>query len=277
MQEQKWTLTLLFSFLLLSISQLNADLERKPWFYPPYEFHVGTNITPSFFSDVQNGYNPIGYGSTNFDWQMFLLAPFSDSFDAQIQINFFKTTMKKFNLEALAAQVRKQFFNDVQGDWISAYWGFNYRFVLKNRLSDVATTYHNISNFEIFGAIGKEFSKNYNWFCRTFLWGALGQANTGYPWGRFDFSVEGRTYTNYILGGGVEGYFGTGPQKSINVDQFNSYARIKHQSVDIYAHFGYQSKIWGILSFKYVNRPFARAFPDSYNAFMLTYDYPFSF
>ena len=250
---------------------------RQPWFYPPYQFHVGTDVGVSFFSDVNNGINPIGYHSINEDWALFAIFPFSETFDAQLEVNFNHTSKKDFNFETFVAQVRKQILDDVTGDFVSLYWGFNYRYVLKGRLSDVATPYHNISNFEITGCLGKEFTKEFKWYLRTFLWGGIGQANTGYPWARFDFNVKGKAHQNFLIGAGSEGYFGLGPTTIINVNNFGSYAHIKHQSVDLYAQFGYFSPIWGTLMFKYAMRPYARTYPDNYNAFLLTYDYPFSF
>lgn len=269
-------LILLVCFLTSSIKGY-AYLEKKPWFYPPYQFQIGTNINPNYFTNVQSGFNPLDYHSNNFDWVLYFLAPFSETFDAQIEVNFKKTTKKNFNFETVVAQIRKQLLDDIKGDWVSLYWGFNYRYVPKVRLGDVATPYHNLSNFEIVGAIGKEFAKDFQWYCRTFLWGAVGQANTGYPWGRFDFCIQGRTYGNYILSAGSKGYFGSGPEKVVNVNQFDSWARIQHQSVDVYGEFAYKSQVWGEFSFRYVYRPYARYFPEHFNAFILSYNYPFSF
>lgn len=253
-----------------------AYLEHKPWFYPPYQFHVGTNINPNFFSDVQNGFNPIGYHSNNFDWVLYAIIPFTETFDFQMEVNFKKTSQKSFNFQTVVAQLRKQLLSDVRGDWFSLFWGFNYRYVERDWLFDVASPFHNISNFEVVGAIGKEFTKEFDWYCRTFLWGAVGQANTGYPWGRYDLALDFKAYKNYIFTAGSEGYFGLGPDRFVNVDEFDSWARIKHSSVDVYGEFAYKSDIWGKLSFRYVYRPWARSFPEWFNAFIISYDYPFS-
>ena len=265
------------AFLIKAALPLDAVLIQEPWFYPPYQVHMGTDFGVSRFSDVNHGFNPIGYSSTNIGWNLYALVPFSSTLDGQGEVNFLGTRKKNFNLETFALQVRKQFLDDVEGDFVSLCWGFSYRYVPRVRLTDVATPYHNVSNFELFASLGKEFSRDFEWFLRTFLWAAAGQANTGYPWGRYNFSVKGKAYANYIIGVGSEGYFGAGGEKTINVNQFHSYAKIKHRSVDVYAQFGYYSSIWGAITFKYACRPYARSFPSDNNAFLLTYDYPFSF
>ncbi len=254
-----------------------ALLVEEPWFCPPFQFHAGTDVEVSFFPDVYYGINPVGYSSTNVEWNLYALFPFTETFDAQAEISFMRTTKLNFNFETVVAQVRKQFLNDVEGDFVSLDAGFNYRFVPSIRLTDVATPYHNISNFELFSAIGKEFTKEFKWYLRTFLWAGVGQANRGYPWGKFNFNIRGKVHANYVVGGGVKGYFGAGPQVIVNIDKFNSYASIRHRSVDVYAQFGYISDIWGAIMFRYTNRPYARSYPEQYNAFLISYDYPFSF
>lgn len=264
-------------FCTLLALTLEAQLIKKPWFAPPYKFRVGSDVDVSFFSDVENGFNPLGYRSTNVDWALFALIPFQETVDFQIEANFQRTSAKDFNFQTLVGQLRKQFLSDVRGDPISLCWGFNYRYVSKSRLSDVATPYHNVSNFELTAALGKEWANDFQWYLRTFLWGGAGQANVGSPWARFDFNIQGKSYGNYLIGGGAKGYFGFGGERGVNVSQFSSYARIHHQSVDVYAQFGYLSTVWGSLVFRYLYRPYARSFPDQYNAFMLSYTYPFSF
>ncbi len=276
-RTQALIIPLVTAFCFAFQGRAETLLIQEPWFYPPFQFHIGTDVGVNFFSDVNYGVNPVGYSSTNVEWNLYAIAPFTDTFDAEVELSFWRTTKLDFNLESAVLQIRKQFLNDVQGDFVSLDGGLNYRLVPKRRLSDVATPYHNISNFELFLAAGKEFSKEYKWYMRTFLWAAVGQANKGYPWGKFNFNVKGKAYANYLLGGGAEGYFGAGGEKIINVNRFNSYANIKHRSLDLYAQFGYISQVWGSIIFRYTFRPYARSFPDEYNAFLLSFDYPFSF
>lgn len=258
------------------MTQMNA-LEEQPWFYPPFNFHAKGDFDGSFFTNVNNGFNPIDYHSTNMQATVGLLAPISPSYDAEIEAQFESTSARNFGLESAAFQVRRLLLNDIIGDFVSLDTGINIRGVPKSRLRDVAVPYHDLWNFELIASLGKEFAKEDDWSWRTFVTGAVGQANRGYPWLKANFDIRAKAFKDYIFSAFLKSYFGLGPRTLIDVHHFNGYGMYRHQSVDIGATFTILFSVKGSLTLSYAHRFFAKTFPEDYNSFRLTYDLPFSF
>lgn len=199
---------------LATISTVKA-LEKEPWLYPPFEFHTGVDFDLSYYSNVNNGFNPLGYHSTNYDVKAHLIAPVSPVWDVELELELEQTRKYGFGFESVALQSRYQFLDDIQGDFVSLTGLFNIRVVPKQRLHDVTTPYHNLGNFELGFSVGKEFTKQFNWFLRTFLNGAIGQANKGYPWIRFMYKMEWKAVDCFVIAPFASGYFGLGDRKSV--------------------------------------------------------------
>jgi hypothetical protein len=252
------------SIFLITTLQVYG-LEEKPWFYPPYNFHTKAAFEASFFTNVDNGFNPIGYHSTNFEAVLGFLAPISSTFDAEIEVELQSTSMTNFGFESAVLQVRKLLLNDIMGDFLSLDLGANIRAVPKQRLRDVAVPYHDLWNFELSSAIGKEFTKEEDWLWRVFVLGAVGQANRGYPWIKAMFSAF------------LNSYFGLGKKTLIDVRHFDGYGMYKHQSIDVGATFTVFFEVLGSLTLAYTHRFLANTYPEDYNSFLITYDLPFSF
>lgn len=266
-------------FALLSLLKLSAlhSLQTIPWFYPPYEFHAGGSIEGSFFSNVNNGINPIGYHSTNLLLEAYLLAPVSDVWEIEAEVEFERTSKTSFNFESVALQVRRQLLDDISYDWVSLAVGLNARYVQNIWLKDVAIPYHNLFNFELIGSLGKECAENFRWKYRTYLYLAVGQANKGYPWIRGGVEFARKILNKSILNAFIKGYFGLGNQTIVNVNDFKSYAQIRHKSLDLGLDYTYLFDIWGSLTLEYSYRVYARSFPAYVNILKLTYDLPFGF
>ncbi len=251
-------------------------LTEMPWFQTPLEFVGRLVVNPSFFTNVKNGYNPTHYHSTNVLAEAALLVPILPTVDVEAEITLLRTSKYPFGFESVALQGRMLFLDDLSGDPISLDVGFNIRIVAAQRLHDVATPYHNLANFELTSAIGKEWQWRENWLARSYLVLGLGEANKGYPWTRFYLRGEVELVSQLALNAFLAGYFGLGPRNNVNVSHFSSYALIQHQNVDIGAGLSYFFKVYGELSFMYAYRLFAHAFPDKYQSFRLSYSIPFS-
>lgn len=256
--------------------QINA-LEEQPWFHPPFNFHGKGAVDASFFTGVNNGYNPIDYHSTNIQVIGGLLAPISPKLDVEIEIELESTSKINFGFESAAIQMRRLILNDIIGDFISFDLGTNIRFVPRNRLTDVAVPYHDLWNIELTAAIGKEFTKDEDWLWRTFVLAAVGQANRGYPWLKANFDIRAKAFKDYIFSAFLRSYFGLGHYTLINVNNFDGYAMFRHQSIDIGATFTVLFTARGSLTLSFTHRFLAKTFPEDYNSFRLTYDLPFSF
>lgn len=267
---------IILSLLVGATLQLQA-LEEEPWFHPLGELHAKSALEGSIFSGVNNGYNPLDYHSNNVKVIFGLLAPFSDLWDAEVEMELERTSRNSFGFESGAFQLRRSLWSDIKGDLISFDLGTNIRFVPKTRVRDVETPYHDLWNFELVSALGKELTKDDEWYLRTFLSGALGQANRGYPWIKGNFDIKAKAFKSYMIGAFVRSYFGTGYYTLINVRKFDGYSMFQHQSVDIGASFSLLFKVYGTLTLSFTHRALAKSYPEDYNSFRLSYDVPFSF
>ena len=90
--------------LLLAMTPL-AALEEQPWFYPPFNFHAKGAFDGSFFTSVNNGYNPIDYHSTIFQGVLGLLAPISPKWDAEIELELESTSKLNLGSRALPCKL----------------------------------------------------------------------------------------------------------------------------------------------------------------------------
>lgn len=263
--------------LFLGMAVQVYALEEQPWFHPPLNFHGKGAVDGSFFTNVNNGYNPIDYHSTNIQVIAGLLAPVSPRWDAEIEIELESTSKYNFGFESAAFQIRRLFLNDIVEDFVSFDVGVNIRAVPQQRLHDVAVPYHDLWNFELTSALGKEFTQEDEWLWRTFVSAALGQANRGYPWVKANFDIRAKAFKDYMFTAFLRSYFGLGNRTLINVRDFDGYAFYRHQSIDVGATFTIFFTGRGSLTLSYLHRFLARTFPEDYNSFRLTYDLPFSF
>lgn len=253
------------------------SLEIEPWLHAPWNFHSGADLSASIFSSVENGFNPTDYDSNNILTNVYLIVPFTQNMDIGGDVQFQRSSKKSFGLESFSFDFRKQLLNDITGDLVSFTIGSNFRYVCNDRLKDVAVPYHNIFNLEIFCSIGKEFTKEFEWYLKTFAFFDIGQANKGYPWFNGIFSIAQKFHHNSVFTVMLDYYVGFGLNKSIDIGQFNGYANISHKSLDISVSYSYLFDLWGSLSLMYLYRPYARSFPEYLNKIQLSYDLPFSF
>lgn len=264
-----------FSFFLIMTLQVYG-LEEKPWFYPPFNFHTKATFDVSFFTNVDNGFNPIGYHSTNFEAVLGVLAPVSPKWDAEFEVELQSTSMTNFGFESAVLQVRRLLLNDIIGDFVSLDLAANIRAVPKHRLRDVAVPYHDLWNFELSSALGKEFTKEEEWLWRVFILGAVGQANRGYPWLKANFDIRAKAFKDYMFSAFLNSYFGLGKKTLIDIRHFEGYGMYRHQSIDVGATFTVFFEVLGSLTLAYTHRFLANTYPEDYNSFVISYDLPFS-
>jgi hypothetical protein len=273
----KTSFSLVALMAFLSIAPHLDALEEKPWFYSPFNFHFKALFDVSFFTNVNNGYNPIGYQSTIYETTFGFLAPFSPTVEAEIEAQFEKTSKLYFGFESAALQIRRLLLNDIVEDPVSFDLGFNIRAVPMYRLRDVAVPYHDIWNFELNASLGKEFTKEEDWLWRTFLFAAVGQANRGYPWLKANFDLRAKAFKEYIVAMFVRSYFGLGNKTAVNINDFYGWGMYRHQSIDAGVSFTFLLGPKGELNLSYLHRFFARVYPEDFNYFLISYDLPFSF
>ncbi len=252
-------------------------LEVEPWFGNIWEFNLRSNYTYSRFSHVQSGQPHLKH-PFNVDRLAFSLeVPPSDTWDAEMEIEFVNTPRQSWGMRSVAGQVRYLFLNDVEGDPVSLISGVSVRGVSRHSLHDVSCPYHSDVNIELNAAVGKEWDRGGFWHTRAFAFTGIGVANHGSLWLRALAALKGNYRDKHQGQLFADSYWGFGPDRTVHVDHFHGYAKVHHQSIDLGAGYTYLFDLWGSLNFGYAFRVYAHSFPEYVNFFALTYTLPFSF
>ncbi|MFA6118846.1 MAG: hypothetical protein WCT85_02955 [Parachlamydiales bacterium] len=267
----------LFFVLTLFFASSLASLEKAPWFGNVYEFHFFSKYTYSHYRKINGAIIQLDKASND------NLLHFDLSFSPTCQWNidsdleFVATPRENFNFSSVAFQGRYLFKDDIIGDPFSLYMGGDFRVVSSESLKDVSILYHSNLEFEYNLGLGKEISQNDTWRLRFWLYGLLGIANKGSPWIKGEASLEGNVNERRKWALFLEGMHGYGHQNKINPFDFNGYAKIREENLDIGFRYGFRMNVWGTLSLEYKRRLTAKLCPENVNFFTVSYLLPFSF
>jgi len=251
-------------------------LHTKPWFGDIYAFELDSAFTYSRYHKVQDASVQLRHPSNDKLYSLDLGFTPSDYVDIDAEVEFADTPRQSFGWRSIALQGRYLWLNDVEGDPCSLISALNIREVSKHSVRDVSSPYHYYLNFEFNTAIGKEWSNKGAWTMRTYGLGALGMANRGSPWLKGIGIWETNLFDRHRFQLGIEGYFGLGDKKHVDVDHFHGWAKVHHQSIDLAVAYAYHMQIWGTFGLRYAHRIFAKNFPEHVNFITLFYHLPFS-
>ncbi len=263
-------LALLLPFMLFS-------LEVQPWFGDCLEFHFLGSYAYSFFERVQNGRPQLR--STFQSNVAYLALDFSPtpewSVDGDLQLA--DTSKQNFNFRSIALQARYLWLDDIVGDRVSFASGGSVRFTNTDSLRDVSCPSHANFDFELNFSLGKEFDVSDVWAWRFWAFGALGHGNKGSPWVRAIASLETNYDDRHKFAFFAEGINGYGRRRTVFIDDFDGYAKIRQKAIDVGARYGYRLGVYGTLRFAYARRVLAKSCPEQVNTFIVSYLLPFSF
>jgi hypothetical protein len=251
-------------------------IDPLPWFSEVYSARTSAGFEYYYFNKISGAIKNKPYPSNNY--LTFVSAGFTPSKDLDVDcdLELVRTPRQNYSFRSSAVQLRYRFLDDINADPCSIVAGFNVRAVAPKSVRDVSSPYASYVNFEASVSFGREFSCKDTWIMRWYTLGALGIANQGYPWCRYDASIEGNIKYNYRLGLYSCGYFGLNGKNYVNVDHFRGWGHVHHQSVDIGAFFRYKFDRWGALKLAYTFRPYALNYPQWQQSARLVYDLPFS-
>jgi len=267
--------TLLFSTLLLTSTPLLA-LKYSPWFGNFMEFHIKPRYLLQHYSNVESGFNPTNYSSTDNFLGGELFVRFLPRWEGLIEAEW--NTSRRHNMRFLSTAVQGRYMalDDFEGDPVSLTLMGDIRYVPGHALRDVSTPYHGECNLELGAAVGRDFDFGNVWGHSLYGTGLIGQANRGYPWLKGILNYQAIYKKQHFLGAFAEGYFGLGRKHQVNVDAFFGYSKINHQSIDIGVFYKYCFRIWGVLQAQYARRVYAKRYPEHTNMLYLSYTLPFS-
>lgn len=263
-------------FFLLPLFTLSA-LQEQSWFGDCLEFHFRGSYAYSYFNRVQKGSPQL---TSTFESHVIDLGlDFSPTPEWSVDgaMELADTSKQNFNFRTLALQARYLWFDDIVGDTVSLATGISARFTNTDSLRDVSCPYHANFDFEANLAVGKEFDVSDCWALRLWGGGAVGHANRGSPWIRGILALESNCNDQHKFAFFTEGINGYGRHTTVNINNFNGYAKIRQKSIDLGARYGYTLGVYGTLRFAYVRRVLANSCPKQVNFFIFSYLLPFSF
>ena len=264
-----------FLFLLIIPGYARAFVV-SPWFTPIAEFELRPSYSYRYYPSVDRGFNPSSYHSHDHLIDLNLGLNFLPNWDFQLELDFSNNRKLSWGTQRFGAQVRYLWLNDVVGDPVSLALGLQLFYVPTRNMRDVSSPYHAQGNLELGVGIGKEIDRAYDWIWRFYGFLGLGTGNRGYPWLRPLLSAEFKFRQSHKFQLYSEGYFGFGNRHRVNIDRFNGYAKIFHQSIDLGLNYTYIFNIWGELGVQYAYRLYAHAFPQHASTFTIEYRLPFS-
>ncbi len=263
----------------LAVSEKAGALAVEPWLPQPYWPQFDVTYTYSNFRNVANATRQLSERSHDQKLVAGVGMATLSEWAGDMDIELARTPRFPWGFRSVGAQLRKQWFNDIVGDFATLTTGLTLRIVPPKPLTDVSTPYHYKFNGEFNVAIGKEWSHDIYWRGRIYNFTGIGVANRGSFWVRSmcvlglnrEDKLQFQTFILY--------YRGFGDQIGVNTktSQFNGWKVIDHRSLDWGLSFRYAIKDRGVLTFEVSRRLYARSYPEKVTFFVLRYDIPLSF
>lgn len=269
---------LVFFFISFASALRSQGFKKDPWVDQFLQFRFEPSFLYRKYPFVSGGINPSSYSSNDRFTQIKMGGVVLPDADLELLIEFADTAKQRLGTQSIGGQLAYQLLDDYTGSLFSYTPSVNIRFVSSRSLKDVSCIYHYSWNFEVGQALGKEWSLNESWIFKPYIYLSVGQANKGSPWISSYIHLEGFYNQKHSLAVLCFGYFGFGKYHLVNIDAFNGYAQIYHQSVDLGLQYQYFiSQVYGSVTLSYAYRVFAKNFPSNANSFELRYNLPFSF
>jgi hypothetical protein len=262
--------------LTLAAGSSLAALEESPWFDDLYQFRSVSDFFYSYFDHVSDAKKPLGHSYNTYLFHTDAGFTAAENIDVDVDLELVQTFGQNFSFRSSALQARYRFLDDIAGDPITVVSGLSLRGVGARSVRNISTPYASYGNAEVFVCLGKERSYKETWDLRGYFFTALGAATKSYPWIRAVGQIEKNFSDRQRLGLRTEGYFALAGKDKVDVDHFRGWGKIFHQSIDLFAFYGYTFGLYGELSVGYGTRVLALRYPSWQQTGFIRYSIPFS-
>lgn len=252
---------ILLAFLFISGYSVHAT-EYQPWLGNYYEFELLSNLKYQGSGWLASGSHLKKYTANNVFLNLSLSNAIPDpSCGIEFEVTEARTRIQHGEIDHLKLTGRYLWQDDVAGDPMSLITGVSYIQAFKKSLKDVNSFHHGLYNTEFFVSFGKENPDEWLWGSRW--WGifALGIAEQGSPWLRFNLDYDKRLFEKHEMSLFVHSLWGFG-HKRLQLHNFQGYGPIKHQSIDLGMRYTYLLEYYGSASVEYSYRVYAHNFPS---------------
>ena len=263
-------------FTLLLSSRLYA-VEESPWIGNLYEFNIQSKETYSRYRWIDSAFKQPSYAYNNYVTDVGISFVPAENLDLGLELEMARTPFQLYGFRSSALGARYVLLDDIAGDPLSLTLGLNLRAVSSRSVRDVSSPYASYMNYEITTALGKEFSEKGFWISRFYALGSIGIANHGSVWNRAYAAFEKCFFQTQVIKVFTVGYFGYGPKKIVDSNNFYGWGEVCHRSIDCGIQYRYGLSVWGEIGLSYAYRVLARSYPQNTQTAEISYTLPFSF
>jgi hypothetical protein len=269
-------------FLLLGAAFLGLTLpcwstELDPWFSDEYLLVFRPNVTYERFHHIATSHGLTPYTAHNKFFVGRLQTSPSSSFNVEAEWGWAATKNSSFGIEYYRTTGRYLLMSDVGGeDPVSMAVGATFTFPWRYRLRDINLIHHSLYDTEVHLSIGKEVPCGPFWSERYWMLFGIGQGSRGAPWIRGIIAAEKNFKDIHRFRLSLEYLRGLGNHSIRDVDHFQGYANIRHQSLDFIFHYIYSIPTFFDITLDYVQRISASNCPQGVQAASIGIVWPLS-
>lgn len=251
----------LLSILFFLYSFQANSTEYQPWLGNYYEFEFRSSVDYQGSGWLTSGSHLKKYTANNIFLNLSFCNAIPDpSLGIEFEVTEARTRVQHGEIDNLKLTGRYLWQDDVAGDSISLITGLSYTQAFKKSLKDPNSFHHGLHNTEFFISFGKENPDEWLWGSRLWCVCALGIAEQGSPWLRFNVDADKRWCEKHEMSLFVHSLWGFG-HKNLYLHDFQGYGPIKHQSIDFGMRYTYVLEYYGCASVEYSYRVYAHNFP----------------
>lgn len=257
--------TLIHFFCLFFIE--GWGIERQPWIGNYFEFEWRNTLLYQTYPTIAEGTHLVRHSSSDFFLTTSLSNALDPQFSVELEATLAYTRRQQGGMDNFRLAGRYVWLDDIAGDPMSFTTGLVLTQSFVASLHDISSYHHGRSEAELFLSFGKENPLDVKWNSRG--WGVLGIgiAERGSPWLRGDLTWEYRLCPQHEIKLFTHTLWGLG-SKELHPRHFHGYGSIDHQSIDLGLGYTYLIDYFGLFSFEYSSRVYAKNFPAQTHRFL---------
>lgn len=246
-------------------------LEETPWLPTPLEWRAQAQGLGLWYHSLNHSCHRSLAGIA-----LSLEGAFSDSVAAEALLAVAKPSLASWRWDSFALKGRYLFMNSLLGDPFNFSGEALISIASQQAVHNEGEFFPGTVNFELQGAVGKEWLFQTMGSLQAWVLLGLGQANTGSPWGRGELGLQATLQEVHFLKVFFQELVTTGA-KGLFCEPFPGYAHWRASWGDLYGQYTYAHPIWGEFRFSVGHRVQAWRAPSPWNLAVFTWTYLISF
>jgi hypothetical protein len=266
-----------FLWALCVLPALCNAADLRPWFGKEYEVELGLSLLYQNYSSLATSCRrQATQGSNSAFLTLHAQYPFR-LYCVEFEATAAASCRQHPGWDNFRLIGRRQLLRESEGLPATLTAGFILTQPLTRALHDISSFHHGHLEGEAFLSLGKSYggcAEDEDFSFRCWAVGGIGTADVGLPWIRADAACEYNIRNKHKWRLILNTLWGNG-KKPLNPCHFKGYGCIHHQSIDCGLRYTYGPCCCGELRAQYLQRVYARNFPDNAHLLFFEYCYPF--